>query len=127
MEGLGALVVVVLVVLGVAWLFGFNFGITNDGTVTYSDCRQVITLKEGDWQTYFHSFTCDIRKTNSGAVMGGECVSVENDHSLFSSSHTCATAYVYEVNPSTACKDNTKDGISYPYLGYDDMCYTVPQ
>lgn len=125
--GIGALIIFGLVAAGILWLFGFNFGMTNEGVVKYDDCRQVITIKSDSWQRYFHSFTCNTYKTKSGVVMSGECVSIKNDSSLFSSSHTCATAYVYEIEPPTNCKNNVKDGIAYPYLGYDDMCYTTPQ
>lgn len=117
--------VVVLIIAGILWLFGFNFGITNEGTVTYSDCRQIINLNQGDWQTYFHNFTCDTLKTEKGVVYGGECVSVVNDHSLFSSSHSCAAAYIYNIKPTpeqTGCTDP-----AYPYLGYNDKCYSYPQ
>jgi len=124
--GIVSLIVLGLIIAGVLWIFGFNFGMKNEGIVDYSDCREIITLKSDSWQTYFHSFTCNTRKTQSGAIMGGECVSIKNDGSLFCSSHTCATAYIYKIE-STHCKDTIKDGVAYPYLGYDDMCYTTPQ
>ena len=125
MEGLGALVIFGLFIAGLLWLFGFNFGITNEGTVTYSDCRQTITLQSGSWQTHFHSFTCSEEKTQSGVVMDGQCVATQND-GLFGSG-TCATAYIYEIPAPTNCQGNSKDGVWYPYLGYDGQCYTTPQ
>jgi hypothetical protein len=125
MVGIGSLIVFGLIIAGILWLFGFNFGMKNEGIVDYSDCRQTIYLESGSWRTYFHSFTCNTRKTQSGAVMDGECVSIKND-GFFGNSHTCAIAYVYEIK-STACEGNIKDGVEYPYLGYDDNCYTTPQ
>lgn len=125
-EGFIALAAIGLLIAGILWLFGFNFGVTSEGTVTYSDCRQVVTLKSGDWQTYFHNFTCSKEKTRNGVVMDGECVATKND-GLFGSGSTCETAWVYELPSPTNCKGNTKNGVMYPYLGYDDMCYTTPQ
>jgi hypothetical protein len=93
-----------------------------EGVVKYDDCRQIITIQDGSWQTYYHKFTCSYIKTKSGAIMSGECVRVENDSSLFSSSHTCSTAYVYEKKINNPC--TVAPNI---YLGYDDMCYTTPQ
>jgi hypothetical protein len=57
-DGEGCLGILVLgfLLAGILWLFGFNFGVTSDGTVKYEDCRQIITLKSGSWQTYFHNF-----------------------------------------------------------------------
>jgi hypothetical protein len=126
LQVIGSLFILYLIVIGILWLFRFNFGSTNEGVVKYDDCRQIITLKSDDWQANFHKFTCTTRKTQSGAVMGGECVRIEND-GFMGSSPTCAVAYVYEIPSSTVCKDNTKDGVSYPYLGYNDNCYTTPQ
>lgn len=106
----------------VAWLFGFNFGSTNEGVVKYSDCSQIIKLQEGGWQTYFHKFTCSYGKTTSGVILGGDCAHME-----FSGS-TCTAAYVYELaRNNTGCENNEKNGIKYPYLGYDDNCHTTPQ
>lgn len=43
-----------------AWLFGFNFGHTNEGSVNtdFSKCIVHVELKKGDWQTYWHKFYC---------------------------------------------------------------------
>lgn len=119
-----ALLILGLIIAGILWIFGFNFGVVNEGVVTYDDCRQIITIKSDSLQRYFHSFTCNTYKTESGAVMGGVCVSIKNDGW---GGHTCATAYVYEMESPTICKDVVKDRISYPYLGYDDQCHTTPQ
>ena len=119
---IGVLLVMGIVVAIALKILGFNFGITNEGTVEYDDCRQVIYLENNSWKKYFHEFTCNMYKTNKGLVMSGECVSIKNDSSLFSSSHTCAAAYVYELKPADVCTD--KD---FPYLGYDDQCHKLPQ
>ena len=126
-EGLVSIGFIIIVGLFVLWIFGFNFGRVNEGTVEYDDCREVITIQEGSWQTYFHKFTCSFRKTKSGEIMEGVCISIKTPKSLFSEGDSCLKAYVYEVKNETACKDVIKDGVSYPYLGYDDMCYTNPQ
>jgi hypothetical protein len=122
-----SLIVLALIVWVVASFFGFNYGSTSDGTVSYNDCREVIQIQPDSWHTYFGTFVCNYSKTQSGQIMGGQCVRIVNDSSLFSSSNACATAYVYEAASSTACEGDTKDGVSYPYLGYDDNCYTTPQ
>ena len=111
-----------LLVLFVSWLFGFNFHNTSEGTVKYDDCRQVIQLQPNDWHTYFGTFTGITEKTKAGKVMSGEFVRIKNDNSFLGSSHTCATAYVYEKKQEGNCTDPV-----YPYLGYDDQCYTTPQ
>ena len=126
-EGLIGLVFLALIIAGGLWLFGFNFGITNQGTVSYNDCRQTITLQSGSLQTYFHNFTCTDEKTKSGAIMDGQCVAVKYDGGLLSSGNSCDTAYVYQLPLSKTCEGNIKNGVSYPYLGYDDQCYTTPQ
>lgn len=79
-----------------------------------SNCGQIITIQDHSWQTHFKKFTCSYIKTNSGKMMGGECVNIE------SSNNSCATAYVYEKKQDNICTDP-----KYPYLGYDDMCYTT--
>ena len=124
-QGLGGLVILAIVVLvgwGVLSLFGISFGVENEGTVSYGDCRQTITIQDHSWKTYLYQFTCNYAKTKSGKIMSGECVHIINDSALFSSSHTCATAYVYEKNQSGGCTNAPN-----LYLGYDDMCYTTPQ
>ncbi len=126
-EGIMVLVVLALIAWGIASLFGFNYHSTSEGVVTYNDCRAVIQIQPDSWQTYFGTFVCNYTKTQSGQIMGGQCVRIVNDSSLFSTSHSCATAYVYNITSSPACEGNTKDGVSYPYLGYDDQCYTTPQ
>jgi hypothetical protein len=120
--GLGALLILGLVVAGVLWIFGCNFGSVSEGTVTYDDCRSIVTLQPGSWRTYFGQFTCTYSKTQSGQIMDGECVKVVNDSSFLSSSHTCATAYIYQAPQANVCTDPT-----YPYLGYDDKCYSIKQ
>jgi hypothetical protein len=121
-EGLGILVVIVLIGWGILSLFGVSFGVENEGTVKYDDCRQIITIQDHSWQTYIKQFTCNYIKTKSRLIMSGECVHINTDSSLFSSSHTCATAYVYEKKQEGNCTVAPN-----LYLGYDDMCYTTPQ
>ncbi len=125
--GIAILLVFCLVVWGILSLLGVSFGVENEGIVKYDDCRQTITIQEDSWQRYLKQFTCNYIKTKSGKIMSGECIHIVNDSSLFGSNHTCATAYVYQKKQDPACDKNTKDGVSYPYLGYDDMCYTSPQ
>lgn len=115
----GVILLIVLVV------FGFNWFQTTEGTIdtSYYQCKKVVYLQRG-FQTYWHNFTCQNIKTQSGKIMGGKCVATVNDKSLLSNTNNniCATAYVYEQDPSGGvCNDP-----QYPYLGYDDRCYTYP-
>ncbi len=102
-------------------------GIETEGVVKYDDCREKITIQEKDssyWFGHFgKQFTCAERKTKSGLMMGGICVLVNLD-----SSGTCLSAYIYEKKQDpTQCVGAIKDGVNYPYLGYDDLCYQTPQ
>jgi len=63
----------------------------------------------------------------SGKIMSGVCVHTDTEKTLLSSSGVCATAYVYEKTPDASCQGNINDGVKYPYLGYDDQCYSTPQ
>lgn len=112
----------VIIIAAILWFSGFNFGITSEGMVTYKDCRQIITLQNDSWQKYFHSFVCNNIKTQSGKIMGGECVAVISDSYFFGNSHTCAKAYVYNQNPSGGICTDTR----YPYLSYNDQCQPKP-
>ncbi len=119
--------ILVFVFIGLAIWGGIGFaraflGGESEGIVKYGDCRQIITIQEDSWEKYFKQFACTYRKTKSGETMGGECVHTDNDSSLFSSSHTCATAYVYEKKQADVCTVAPN-----LYLGYDDMCYTTKQ
>ena len=108
------LAVIALVVWGGEKLF---FG-EREGVVKYDDCRQIITLPSDTLQKYYKTFTCTYSKTKSGKIMGGECVHIENEGSLFTSSHACSEAYVYQRKSEENCTDPKA-----PYLGYDDMCH----
>ena len=104
-----------------------SMGIENAGVVKYDDCRQIVTIKEsenGKWNAYFRKpFVCDYKKSKNGFIMGGTCVLVNLD-----SSGACVSAYVYQKQQDpTQCVGAIKDGVSYPYLGYDDNCHTTPQ
>jgi len=110
----------ILVAYGIFWLIEQPG--EREGFVNISDCRETVTLTPDTFQKYFKPFTCTNRETRSGKIMGGQCVHIEYDSSLFSSSNVCKTAYVYEEPPDALCADP-----KYPYLGYDDKCYTIPQ
>lgn len=107
-ENEGILVLFGLGLLGlfVAWVFGFNFGNQEEGIVKYADCRQTVTLKEGDWSTYFNKFTCDESKTTTGKSMGGQCVSVKLNN------NSCEKAYVYQKSPEIKCPDTVNGYLS---------------
>lgn len=122
-EILGGLFFLSLLIGGFLFLFGGE----REGVVKYDDCRQIVQLKSDTTQKYYKKFTCSYSKTQSGKIMSGECVNISNDNSLLGNKSTCATAYVYEKEQDPVCKNNIKGGILYPYLGYNDNCFTEPQ
>src|ERR1041385_500807 len=88
----GGIVIALIGILagwGIVSLFDFNYHGTNEGTVNYSDCRQVVTLQPNDWRTYFGTFVGTELKTKSGTSLGGEFVKTETQSGL------CTKAYVY--------------------------------
>ncbi len=119
-EGFIGLIILGVVVLG-AWgilsLFGISFGIENEGTAHYNDCRQIITLKQDDWRKYLKKFTCDYIKLPNGKILGGTCVHIENNDSLFSSGSECNIAYLYEKEPEIKCSDMVNG-----FIGMDGTC-----
>jgi hypothetical protein len=116
--GLVTIVVIGLILWGISALF---FG-EREGTVNVSDCRETISLQPDTFQKYYKTFTCTTQKTKSGLLMRGVCIHVDTDGSIFSSSHSCAVAYVYEKKQEGHCTDP-----KFPYLGEDDKCYSWPQ
>ena len=116
--GWGCLIAIGLIVWGITALIGGE----SEGYVKYDDCRQTITLASNNWQKYYEKFTCTYQKTQSGKIMSGECVHIDNAGTLFSASNACVTAYVYEKTQDKVCTNS-----SNPYLGYNDMCYSQPQ
>ena len=87
-----------------------------EGYVKHDDCRETVILSPNSLQKYIYTFTCSSYRTKSGKVINGECVRVEYEGFLFSSSKACSVAYVYEMTP--ACSDP-----KYPYMGKDERCY----
>jgi len=126
-DGAVVLVCFALFVWFVLWLCGFNYHGTSQGSVDDSDCRETITLQPNDWRTYFGTYVGYAEKTQSGKIMSGTFVRIVNGGSLFGSDNTCETAYTYNLPQDPTCLGNIKNGVSYPYLGYDDLCYTTPQ
>jgi len=111
-----------IVIWGIITLIGFNYHGTNEGTAgNYYVCKQVIQLQPNDLQTYFGTFVGTTLKTRSGFTMGGEYVRMNTENGV------CTRAYVYDKRQDPNCLNNIKDGVAYPYLGYDDLCYTTPQ
>ena len=90
-------------------------GCEQEGVVKYDDCREIIYVKAGDFQTYYKRFICQYTRRASGKIIAGTCVHVSTG--FFS--NNCGTAYVYTFakEPDSGC---TKE---YPYLGNDGMCY----
>lgn len=114
--------VLALVIWGIGSIFGVSFGIENEGVVKYDDCRTTVTLQSNSWERYFKKFTCEYDKTQSGKIISGVCVHTDNDSSLLATSSTCSTAYIYELKQDPAVCTDPK----YPFLRYDDKCWTSP-
>jgi len=67
-----------------------------EGTVKYSDCREIIPLSKNDFEMRKirgTTFTCDYVRDANNRIVGGECVAVETG--LLGSG--CTTAYVYTI------------------------------
>lgn len=94
-----------------------------EGTIDYSDCRQVVTLASDNLQQFYKTFTCNYLRRKSGKIVGGSCVHVDTySGGLFgSNSGKCETAYIYyiEAKPDPGC---SKD---YPYKGANGLCYSL--
>jgi hypothetical protein len=82
-------------ILALSFLLVFSGCSHNEGTVKYDDCREIIKLDKDSWRLNLYSFTCDYSKNVSGEIMGGICVRIELDDSLFSHTGICKKAYVY--------------------------------
>lgn len=111
----GGLVLLILVLALAYWYWGGGPGLgENEGTVTISDCREIIELKPETLHRFFKPFTCESQTTGAGWRIRAMCVNVEYD----SSGKSCKTAYTYrkEQDPR-ACKDPR-----YPSLNADDTC-----
>ncbi len=83
-----------------------------EGTVKWTDCREKISVKEGDIDILFKKFTCQYYRTGQGRIMGGSCVSIEYD-----SNGACKAAYMYEKRQDDVCSKQN------PVLKQDDLCY----
>ncbi|MGD0576496.1 MAG: hypothetical protein ABSA74_00260 [Candidatus Staskawiczbacteria bacterium] len=129
-------VIIILVIIGFAiWgvisLFQFTFGQVQEGIVNIdvSTCNQVINLKEGDWATYFHKFTCTTSKTTDGRIISGTCTSLDLD-----SNGKCNTAYTYNETPQVTCDDSNgyvnlsgTCSCNYGYVMKNNTCITNTQ
>jgi hypothetical protein len=114
-------VVTILLCIGVClWWIGSD-GLEREGYSKYDDCRETVILQPDTIQKYYKTFTCSVRKTQTNKVMNGECVHIEYESSIFSTSRVCMVALVYQKMPETKCNDPT------PYLAKDDKCYPWPQ
>jgi len=99
----------------IGWLFlvslivgGFYalLGGEREGTVNYSDCREVVQLKSDTLQKFYKKFTCEYIKSNDGkTILGGTCVHIDTDSSLLTSNSSCKTAFVYQKEPDIKCPD----------------------
>jgi hypothetical protein len=120
-SGIVWLVIVALAIWGGTAYFGGE----REGTVKIDDCREMIELKPDTLRKYYETFTCSYNHTESGIERSAVCTRIDTDSTLFSASHACATAYVYERHLKKnggGCRDP-----ALPYLGYDDRCYADPQ
>jgi hypothetical protein len=111
-----------LLILGIVgltvWGISAVIGGEREGFVQFSDCREEVTLSSDTLQKYYKKFTCSYVRSEGGNLMGGTCVHVDLAGGLFSDGGECTRAYVYEKKPEVTCRPE------FPYLGYDDKCYT---
>jgi hypothetical protein len=113
-----AVIIVAFFGAGVWALMGMGVVGEQEGVVKYSDCREVVRLQPDTFQKFYHSFTCETNKSQSGKVIDGICVRIVLASSWDSSSNACTSAYVYPKLPELKCTDP-----KFPKPGYDDMCH----
>lgn len=77
-------------------LFRYYDGGEMEGIAKYDDCREIIFLKSNNYQKYYMNFTCNYRRSNTGEIMGGECVHIDTNNGFFSSGNSCVKALIYE-------------------------------
>lgn len=130
--GIWIAVVIVIIIL-VGWLFLRYVYVPSllsgvyEGVVNYDNCKEKITIQEENAPFWIGAAgdrpTCNYRKTISGKVMaGGTCVILKKDWN-----GACEAAYIYSKSQSPGCENSMKNGVSYPFLGRNDLCYTIPQ
>jgi hypothetical protein len=87
-----------------------------EGVVKVDDCRNSIEIQEGSVRTWFKTFTCTAKKTESGKIISGFC------HSVVTEGSVCQTVYTYSKKPEIRCSN---PNFSFP--GYDDICHSNAQ
>ena len=109
--------ILILVYAQTAWKFVHDhvWG-EREGVTRIADCRSVISVKEGSYDTWFKTFTCSYVRSKSGKLIGGRCVAVETDGPV------CKKVYGYEKRSELTCSDP-----KLPYIGVDEMCHSDPQ
>lgn len=106
-----ALVAIVGIYMGAAAAYGSMYG-EREGEISTEGCRIKLSVRDGDYPTWFRKFTCSYARTGSGALMWGTCAAVDTE------AGNCQTAYTYFKQVKTACTDP-----HFPNLGYDDLCH----
>ena len=85
----GFLGIVIIILLIVLWLCGFNFWQTSKGYVNDTGCINTIELEQGDWGTYFGKFICH-NYSYSDKSGDGICEKIKMKNGK------CETYYYYE-------------------------------
>ncbi|CAN5722388.1 hypothetical protein BH11PAT2_BH11PAT2_09350 [soil metagenome] len=101
--GIIGLAILGLIIFGAYSAFNYAAGGEQEGVIDYSDCRQTVNLKEGDWDTHTKKFTCNLYKTTTGKIISGQCVHVE-----LTAEGKCNTAYVYDKTPELSCNGSNQ-------------------
>jgi hypothetical protein len=76
---IGYLIGGVVVAFGIAAGSGFNWGTTETGTINgnpATDCRAIVKLNQGDWETYWHTFYCSGGECYAESINNGQCDAV---------------------------------------------------
>ena len=106
------LVILGLILGGLVMIHNSIWG-EQEGFTKADDCRSSIGLTEGSFDTWFKRFTCTTKKTQSGKIISGVCVSVVTEGPV------CQTAYTYQKKPQITCSNP-----NFPFPGYDDICHS---
>lgn len=89
----------------------FVTGCTQEGYIKTDDCRNNVTVKDGDVDTYFHTYTCSTSKNKNNQIVSGQCCRAELNND------TCEIAYCYDVTSEVSCGSN-----AHPDAGSDSSC-----
>lgn len=139
-EAVGGLFVIILIIIGISSLFGFNWGKTYTGGVDTDNCRAVVQLNEGDWETYWHKFYCTPLGSGTGicaavSMTDGQCDTsyfytqsgTSNITSTPENSQTGKSSSTQDASPTTSRQYPTEKCVTESDVKICDLSYSIQQ